>query len=138
MDVNQIIQRIGIIRTKANLSARALSLMIGKNSTYITKMEAGEFSPNLATLFDIIDACDYTPEEFFSSNFSSYKQDQQLSNIISNMPDKRKQTLLEFLQTIWHQKYNFHTIFLKIILTYPIIEKFLHNFASNDKFWFKV
>ena len=101
MDVNQIITRIGIIRTKANLSARALSLMIGKNSTYITKMEAGEFTPNLSTLFEIISACNCTAEEFFATNFATFRQDQQLCTLICNMPDKRKQTLLNFLQTIW-------------------------------------
>lgn len=100
MDVNQIITRIGIIRTKANLSARALSLMIGKNSTYITKMEAGEFTPNLSTLFEIISACNCTAEEFFATNFATFRQDQQLCTLICNMPDKRKQTLLNFLQTI--------------------------------------
>ena len=40
MDLKEIIARIGIIRTSANLSARALSLMIGKNASYIHVLES--------------------------------------------------------------------------------------------------
>lgn len=39
MTVNEIIERIGYIRTRANLSARALSLAIGKTESYINRME---------------------------------------------------------------------------------------------------
>lgn len=39
MDINDIIDRIGIIRTRANLSARALSLAIGKSDGYIHLLE---------------------------------------------------------------------------------------------------
>lgn len=100
MTIKEIIQRLSILRTKAKLSARALSLMIGKNSTYITKMEAGEFTPNLSTLLEIIEVCNSTAEEFFSQNFDNYKQDNELLQVITKMNEKRKRTLLEFLTTI--------------------------------------
>ena len=40
MELKEIVARIGIIRTRANLSARALSLMIGKNASYIHLLES--------------------------------------------------------------------------------------------------
>ena len=55
MDLKEVISRIGYFRNKANLSARALSLMIGKNSAYITKLEAGEFEPSMKIVLEIID-----------------------------------------------------------------------------------
>ena len=39
MDLNELIDRIGYIRSKANLSARKLSLAIGKNAGYIHMLE---------------------------------------------------------------------------------------------------
>lgn len=48
MDLKQIVERIGIIRTKANLLARALSLAIGKNASYIHLLESNKttFEPS--------------------------------------------------------------------------------------------
>ena len=56
MDLKQIVERIGIIRTRANLSARALSLLIGKNASYIHLLESEKttFEPSLSVLLDII------------------------------------------------------------------------------------
>ena len=42
MDIREIVNRIGIIRTRANLSARALSLAIGKNASYIHLLESNK------------------------------------------------------------------------------------------------
>ena len=39
MDIKEIIKRIGIIRTKANLSARALSQNAGLNDGYINRLD---------------------------------------------------------------------------------------------------
>lgn len=100
MTIKEIIFRLSKIRTQANLSARALSLMIGKNATYITKMEAGEFTPNISTLFDILSVCNCPPEKFFAQNFDTFNQDKELSTLISDLPDKQKRTLIEFLNAI--------------------------------------
>lgn len=56
MELNEIVARIVIIRTRANLSARALSLMIGKNASYIHLLENEKtiFEPSLSFLLDII------------------------------------------------------------------------------------
>lgn len=56
MEIKEIVARIGIIRTRANLSARALSLMIGKNASYIHLLESEKttFEPSLSVLLDII------------------------------------------------------------------------------------
>jgi len=57
MSIQEIVERIGIIRTRANLSARALSLTIGKNASYIHLLESEKttFEPSLSVLLDIIE-----------------------------------------------------------------------------------
>ena len=65
MDRDEIINRIGIIRTRAKITARALSLAINKNPAYINQMESTHgFEPSLGTLLEILDVCGVTPEEF--------------------------------------------------------------------------
>lgn len=50
MDKNEIINRISFLRTRANLSARALSYKIGKNDAYINRMEnKRDFLPTIET-----------------------------------------------------------------------------------------
>ena len=49
-----------------NLTARALSIRIGKNEWYITRMLNGKIDPSLDTLFDIAEALRVEPEELFT------------------------------------------------------------------------
>ena len=74
MIINEIIDRIGILRTRANLSARGLSLAIDKNASYINILESNRsFEPSLSTLLKIIEVCGSTPEEFFYGDIHSIK-----------------------------------------------------------------
>lgn len=49
-----------------NLTAWALSVRIGKNEWYITRMLNGKIDPSLDTLFDIAEALRVEPEELFT------------------------------------------------------------------------
>lgn len=98
MDLKEILRRVGYFRNRANLSARALSLTIGKNSAYITKMEAGEFEPSMKTILDIIEACNITAEEFFYEDLNTYKIDKENLSLIKNLPEQKKLALKELLK----------------------------------------
>lgn len=66
MDKIEIINRISYLRTRANLSARALSQKIEMNDGYINRLEAKkDFLPSVEVLLRIIEACGSTTEEFF-------------------------------------------------------------------------
>lgn len=97
MELKDILFRIGYFRNKSNLSARALSLEIGKNPAYITKLEAGEYEPSMQVILDIIKACHITPEEFFYNNYQSYSLDTHTLKIINGMSEKKKLALNELL-----------------------------------------
>ena len=49
-----------------NLTARALSIRIGKNEWYITRMLNGKIDPSLNTLFDIAAVLRVEPAELFT------------------------------------------------------------------------
>jgi len=96
MTVSEIIQRIGIIRTRANLSARALSLNIDKGESYIHLLESKKtaFEPSLSALLDIIDACGTSTEEFFYSDIDSYKLDKQVLDFLKTLSPYQKEAIL--------------------------------------------
>lgn len=98
MDIKEIIIRIGHFRNKANLSAKALSLSIGKSPAYITKMEHGEYEPSARVLLDIIEACGTTPEEFFYEDLNSYKVDKETLTLIKKVDETKKLAIQALLK----------------------------------------
>ncbi len=96
MSIQEIVERIGIIRTRANLSARALSLTIGKNASYIHLLESEKttFEPSLSVLLDIIEVCGSTPEEFFYSDLNIYKQDKQALDFFKTLSSYQKEAIM--------------------------------------------
>jgi transcriptional regulator with XRE-family HTH domain len=95
MDLDEVILRIGYLRGRAKLSARALSLEIGKNAGYINRLESKkDFVPTINVILDIIEVCGSTPEEFFYSNIFEYKADKQALDYIKRLTEKQKAAIL--------------------------------------------
>lgn len=95
MDINDIIDRIGIIRTRANLSARALSLAIGKSDGYIHLLETSRnFEPSLSTLLEIISVCGCTPEEFFYGDIHRYETDKKALEFLKTLSEAQKEAIM--------------------------------------------
>ena len=89
MDAKEIVFRIGYIRNRANLSARALSLNLGKSGAYINRMEQEGFYPSLPVLLEIIDACGSTPEEFFYRDIARYHADKDAFSFLNSLNEKQ-------------------------------------------------
>ena len=70
MDEKDFALRLSVLRTKAGVSARDMSLSIGQNPGYINDIENGNGTPSLAGIFYICEYLKITPSEFFdlSSN----------------------------------------------------------------------
>lgn len=99
MELNTLIERIGYIRVRANLSARKLSLMIGKNAGYIHMLEQNKnFAPTFETLTAILEACNTTTEEFFYYDIQAYKQDREIIELLKkNRDEEKKKAILTLL-----------------------------------------
>lgn len=98
MELNELIQRIGYFRNKLNLSARELSLRIGKHEGYINKLESKDFNLPTKMLLEIIDALEIKPSEFFAENYQTYKIDNELKELINNIPFSKRQSMIDFLK----------------------------------------
>lgn len=98
MDLNELVQRIGYFRNKINLSARKLSLRIGKSETYINQVECRNFTVSLPVLFEIIEALEITCAEFYSDNYVAYKQDKEILDTLNALPAERKNSFLDLIK----------------------------------------
>ncbi len=102
MDKNDIIAKISQLRTKAGLSARDLSLRIGKNSAYISRLESknDSFEPSVSALLEIIEACGSTPLEFFYYNSYTYEKDRQIINLLEKAKPEVKDAVIKILENL--------------------------------------
>lgn len=102
MDKNDIIAKISQLRTKAGLSARDLSLRIGKNSAYISRLESknDSFEPSVSALLEIIEVCGSTPLEFFYYDSYTYEKDKQIINLLQKAKPEIKDAVIKILENL--------------------------------------
>ena len=72
MTITEIIERMEYFRKLRRVSARELSLRIGKHETYINKLECTDFNLPLAAFLEILKALDVGLDEFFSTEGVRY------------------------------------------------------------------
>lgn len=80
MELKEVIERISLLRVREGLSARELSLRIGKNEAYINRLEYRKnFEPSISVINDISEAC--------NSSLRKAKPEikQSIINILENM-----------------------------------------------------
>ncbi len=95
-----LIDRLGYLRNRANLSARELSQMIDKSFAYLAKFENGDFNIPSEVLLDAIETCKSTPEEFFWEDIAKYKEQKELISKFEKLSPESKQTFLDLLNNL--------------------------------------
>lgn len=101
MTREEIINRISIARTKANLSARALSQNAGLNDGYINRLESKkDFLPSMEAFMDIIEACGISLEEFFYYDMEQYKQDKKIMVLLKRVNSESKNSIINILENM--------------------------------------
>lgn len=99
MNKEEFIFKIGTIRREANLSARALSLKIDMNESYINRLESQkDFLPSIDVFFKILEACNCSAEKFFYHDYNSFNSDMELLKLFKNLSEEKKQALLAFIK----------------------------------------
>lgn len=95
-----LIDRLGYIRSRANLSARELSGRLGYSVAYIAKFDNGDFSMPAEVLLDAIDICDSTPEEFFFRNIGDYLEVKELIDGYLKLSKESKNTIKNLIKNM--------------------------------------
>ena len=97
MEIKDVLHRLVYVRNKANLSARELSLRMGKSSQYVSKLESGNIVLTVEKLIDILNICNFPIERFFYENIDTYENDKILLNLIKSLPENKKKNIIEFI-----------------------------------------
>jgi len=66
MDLKELGLKIAKIRIAKGLSAYELSLRIGKDTSYLYKVESGKINVSFTVLLDICKALEIEPKELFT------------------------------------------------------------------------
>lgn len=95
-----LIDRLGYLRNRANLSARELSQRIDKSIAYMAKFDNGDFSIPTEILLDAIETCESTPEEFFWEDIAKYKEQKELITTFEKLSDESKETIRNLMKNM--------------------------------------
>ncbi len=98
MNIRDYLLRIGYVRSKANLSAREVSLRMGMSPQYVAKVESGRIVLTLEKLLEILEICNFPVEQFFYHNIDEYPTDKELTSLFSDLPHSKKEHLIEFIK----------------------------------------
>ncbi len=93
-----LIDRLGMMRTRAGLSARELSGQIGKSKAYIAKFESGDLAMPSEVLLDAIEVCGSTPEEFFFVDIANYNEEKELFELYKTLSAENKARVIDLMK----------------------------------------
>lgn len=95
-----LINRLGYFRVRAKLSARDLSLRMGKSPGYMTKFEVGGINLPVDVLFDILDILNVTKEEFFSYDPSKFEDDKKFIRKFRNLSKENQELVINIMESL--------------------------------------
>lgn len=89
MNEKDFAERLAMLRTKKNVSAREMSLSIGQNPGYINHIETGQGTPSLTGMFYICEYLGITPHEFFDIESSNPAKTAEINKLLKKLTDEQ-------------------------------------------------
>ena len=90
-------KRLLQLRQQKNVTARDMSLSIGQNAGYISRIESGKALPSMSAFLFICDFLKITPSEFFDT---TTQQPIELRDLIQNLKRLDEQSLASITQLV--------------------------------------
>ena len=97
---DDVINRIGYFRTKANLSLRETSLRLGYNPQFMKTIENKSVELKVKTLLDFFEVVDITELDFFYLGKNYNKEDKELLKEYSQLSSENKQMILDLVKKL--------------------------------------
>ena len=101
---DEIGKKIAVIRKGCNISAKDLSLAIGKKSDYIQRIEKGYFKPSTEPFFDICEKLGMSPVVLLNTNLELLEETVKLSARIEALEEDKKKKVMEKLYALVEEK----------------------------------
>lgn len=100
MEQIDIINRISNFRYKKKLSARELSLQLGKSENYINKLECYDFNLTIPMFLEILKALEITEEDFFGLAEQYNEETKTLMKNFNKLSTANKQTVIDLVNKL--------------------------------------
>ena len=97
---DDIIQRIGFFRTKANLSMRETSTQLGYNPQFMTTIENKTIELKVKTLLEFCDVVGITIQDFFYLGENFNKEDKFVMELYSSLSSDNKQLIVDLMKKL--------------------------------------
>ena len=95
-----LIDRLGYLRNRAEISARELSQRLDRSIAYITKFENGDFNIPAETLLSAIEVCGGSAEEFFWPEISKFEEHKKFLEMFDGLSQESKSSLFTLMKTM--------------------------------------
>jgi len=100
MNEKDFAERLAVLRTKKNVSAREMSLAIGQNQGYINHIELGQGTPSLSGIFYICDYLGVTPSEFFDLDNKNPSKLKTINEYLRKLNDDQLETIEKLVKEL--------------------------------------
>ena len=100
MDETFIAQRLALLRTKKNVSARDMSLSIGQSNNYICNIENGKSAPSIQGFFYICEYLNIEPKDFFDEGNTNPALLNEVIEQLKPLSDKALEAVLSLIREI--------------------------------------
>ena len=100
IDYNEIINRIGFFRTKANLSLRETSARLGYNPQFMKTIENKSVELKVKTLLDFCEVVDISIQDFFYLGEGFNKEDKNLLESFNSLSEESKQIIIDLMKKL--------------------------------------
>ncbi len=100
LSYDEIIDRIGFFRTRANLSSRELSLKLGYNAQFIKSIETKKVELKIRTLIEICEELNISLYEFFYLGKQYNEESEKLLNMFGKLSAENKNLIMELMERL--------------------------------------
>lgn len=97
---DEVIDRVGYFRTKANLSLRETSTRLGYNPQFMKTIENKSIELKVSTLLEFCDVVGIDVQDFFYLGKQYSADDKQLLELFSSLSDESKKLIVELMKKL--------------------------------------
>lgn len=97
---DDIINRIGYFRSKANLSMRETSLQLGFNPQFMSTIENKSVELKVKTLLDFCELVDISILDFFYLGTEYNKEDKNVLELFNGLSLSNKQVIIDLMKKL--------------------------------------
>lgn len=97
---DDVINRVGYFRNRANLSLRETSLRLGYNPQFMKTIEDKSIELKVKTLLNFFEVVDITPQDFFYMGDQYNKDDKNVLDLYNGLSADSKQTILDLMKKL--------------------------------------